>query len=274
MLDVMKKAGSITIYISLCLMVCGCTRSAAGVRESRYGMVPEQMARNLVITPEDSADKHKEEQPGLKSYPYEYSEAIRLFRTKNLLPDGSSVSLNGGDIENSDYCIVDIDGDNTEELLIRYNGSFSEDESRDEDAIPPDAFEAVYEYQPSTETCICELYEHKGIKYFAQGTALVPWNGSASLSDGSASMNIYEYDLSTDTYIYAGCTDCWDADMAPADPEDRQFPTELDLDEDKKLYALQYYSEYDSGYIYEKKDYDKLSDSLRGKAVSHSWRSI
>ncbi len=261
------------------LLLTGCTRSADLVRNTHYGVVPEntsalpgpdEYTRAPQVTPSSN-------EPEIISYSYEYDAALKKLKKDRLLPDGTSISMNSsGDIENTDFSITDIDGDNTEELMIRYNGSNTPQEDAGDEAYAAsgDAFEAIYEYRPDTETFFCQLYEHRDILYYDNGTAFVPWSGSRDLSDGSSSRNIYEYDPVSDTYIYVGFTDCWDMDFAEKNSAGDPFPEELDKDGDHKLYALSYYSEYETGYIYDEDDLNRLLKKLESRRIPHPWRSI
>lgn len=193
---------------------------------------------------------------------HQYADVLSQLICTYQLPDGEmleSVYEWNADMSDNSYAILDVDGDGREELVISYStGSMA------------DMFEAVYDYDPKTDTLTQELRVFPWVEYYDNGKLLAYASHNHSYGDFWP-VGLYQYDAGSNTYIQSAYVDTWDKNLWESiyDYETGGqilFPEELDTDHDGILYRIQEgdsedYLWSERSYRSNEEDYQKWYDS-------------
>lgn len=209
----------------------------------------------------DGSVNEKEELEKLRIR-HQYADVLSLLIGTYQLPEGEMAANAyewNADMSDNSYAILDVDGDGREELVISYStGSMA------------DMFEAVYGYDPETDTLTQELKVFPWVEYYDGGKLLAFASHNHSYGDFWP-IGLYQYDADSNTYKQSAYVDTWDKNLWESiyDYETGGqilFPEELDTDHDGILYRIQEgdpedYLWSDQSYRSNEEDYQKWYDS-------------
>lgn len=198
---------------------------------------------------------------------YQYAEILSRIVGICELPNGTNLQeMNDfyGNMSDNSYAILDVDGDGLEELLVSYST-----------ASMAGVFEAVYGYNPETDTITQELMCFPMLEYYDNGIVIAYASHNHSQGDFWP-LGWYQYDTASDTYQQIAYVDSWDKAISETffdyeKEEQLAFPTETDTDNDGILYNIQegdsenYSWNYDD-YHYNERDYQEWRNSYLGSA--------
>lgn len=188
-----------------------------------------------------------------------YKDAMVKLVEEHILPNGEVVYDAEGTVNY--YTVTDVDGDGSEELLIKFSGQMY--------AL------FIFEYRVETGewhedmTSANAVFYDNGVVY----SKLSHNHGRSSSLDDFWPYTIDKYDEASDSYVTVEVVDAWEKNhYSGPDPE---FPDALDLDGDGVLYY--FYAEkgnsYKPGVIMDKEEYQKWCQEQYGNAseVTFDW---
>lgn len=205
----------------------------------------------------DGSVNEKEELEKLRIR-HQYADVLSLLIGTYQLPEGEMAANAyewNADMSDNSYAILDVDGDGREELVISYStGSMA------------DMFEAVYGYDPETDTLTQELKVFPWVEYYDGGKLLAYASHNHSYGDFWP-VGLYRYDADQNMYVQIAYVDTWDKNAWESiydyeSETQKPFPAELDTDEDGILYNIRegdpedYIWSYQC-YRYNEEDYQK-----------------
>lgn len=193
---------------------------------------------------------------------HKYNGVLSQLVCAQQLPNGDMIeSPYDWNMEMTDnsYAIADIDGDGYEELVISYST-----------ASMAGMFEAVYGYNPETDTLTQEFMGFPSVTFYDNG--MIKADASHNQSYGEFwPFSLYQYNAASDSYLQVGYVDTWDTSFTATyyDYETETevpFPTDKDTDGDGILYNIQKgdpnnYSWDISDYQYNKNDFEEWYES-------------
>ena len=188
---------------------------------------------------------------------HKYNGVLSQLVCAQQLPNGDMIeSPYDWNMEMTDnsYAIADIDGDGYEELVISYST-----------ASMAGMFEAVYGYNPETDTLTQEFMGFPSVTFYDNG--MIKADASHNQSYGEFwPFSLYQYNAASDSYLQVGYVDTWDTSFTATyyDYETETeiaFPADKDTDGDGILYNIQHGDPQDyawdvSVYQYNKNDFD------------------
>lgn len=199
----------------------------------------------------EKVNAHQEYEKGMTDKEA-YHVALSNLSTQKELPTGESLKDDATyDPTQMIYGIYDYDCDGRYELLlIRVSES---DDTRT----------MIMEFDPDSATMRMEFDENSSlVTVYDNGVAFAGWSKNTGLGTSLWPYNIYNYDQTTDTFMYMGAVCCWDKEYKAKDQEGIEFPGEVDADGDGTIYTITYGTEYPYGYIYDNKDYQDFFGSI------------
>jgi len=247
----------------------GGSKSAPGSEPAPEESPSDNMSEIPVEEEDDSID-----------YPEQYDAAVKRVKENTTLPDGTKIKFTGlPDIEDTDFCVMDIDSDGVRELMVRYAGSnispgkeaTNAEISYMKSHAPEDAFIGIYEYKPRTRSYVCELFTQRDSLFYDGGVVISNITNYQNLARGGKSYDIYLYSSESDTYEKIGSVDTWDGFEHPEDYDNNPFPAQYDLDEDKIVYSISFGEDYPGGFIYDYDTLGKFEDALMTGRINPSW---
>lgn len=192
-----------------------------------------------------------------------YAAALQNLLDNLIMPDGTQVELDPfwEDRPNeNEFCIADVDGDGTEELIIALTTTYM-----------ADMREEVYEYNPVTRKMKKELQEFPYVTYLDNGMIFSWWSHNDSYGEDFWPYNMYRYDWINDEYVYMGCVTSWQKDFQP-----EGYPDDADVSGTGTVYSITYGEEYTGEYDYDQLQYDQFYERIFGMAneLELQWHQI
>lgn len=193
---------------------------------------------------------------------HKYNGVLSQLVCAQQLPNGDIIESPydwGAEMTDNSYAISDVDGDGYEELIISYST-----------ASMAGMFEAVYGYNPETDTLTQEFMGFPSVTFYDNG--MIKADTSHNQSYGEFwPFSLYQYNAASDSYSQVGYVDTWDISITDTfyDYESETevpFPTDKDTDGDGILYNIQKgdpnnYSWDISDYQYNKSDFEEWYES-------------
>lgn len=193
---------------------------------------------------------------------HKYNGVLSQLVCAQQLPNGDIIESPydwGAEMTDNSYAISDVDGDGYEELIISYST-----------ASMAGMFEAVYGYNPETDTLTQEFMGFPSVTFYDNG--MIKADASHNHSYGEFwPFGLYQYDVASDSYSQVGYVDTWDISITDTfyDYESENevpFPPDKDTDGDGILYNIQKgdpnnYSWDISDYQYNKNDFEEWYES-------------
>ncbi|MBD5532894.1 MAG: hypothetical protein HDQ98_11995 [Lachnospiraceae bacterium] len=180
-----------------------------------------------------------------------YAAALQNLLENMIMPDGTEVELDPfweNRPNENEFCIADVDGDGTEELIIALTTTYM-----------ADMREEVYEYDPVTQKMRKELQEFPYVTYLDNGMIFSWWSHNDSYGEDFWPYNIYRYDRVSDEYLYMGCVTGWQKEFQP-----EGYPDDVDVSGTGTVYSITYGEEYTGEY--DQLQYDQFYEEIIGMA--------
>lgn len=150
-----------------------------------------------------------------------------------------------------EYALIDIDGDEREELLLHVSGGTVAGEGL-----------VIYGYNPDTRELIIELSNYPYIiGAYDNGMLEIGLSHNQGLAgDVLWPYFLYQYDEETDTYKEVAQVDAWDGNTFPSGWQG-DFPDNIDTDGDKILYSIYKYGSGEDPEWVENSQYEEWHNS-------------
>ena len=155
-----------------------------------------------------------------------YRMALNNIINERFFPDGSEATsysdASYSDIYENSFCVYDIDGDGSDELIIKYNATFL-----------AGMVETIYDYDESTEAMRCELKCFPSLEYYENKYVIEKDSHNQSNSDFWPYV-LYKYDYSIDSYSSIAYVWAFDEEY----DYEGDFPYNVDTDRNGRVYYI------------------------------------
>lgn len=220
----------------------------------------DAIADTFEITPNQEENSSRTEQDEV------YRNLIKQMLDTGIFPATEGTQFDGSPYDNY-YCVMDIDDDGQDELLINFSNG----------TCMAGMVYYIYDYDRNTG----EVYiEHAGFPMMT-----VYDNGyikdEASHNHGRSNLDdfwpydLYKYDPESDKYVLAAQIDAWQSTFYGEGEVDPDFPTDKDLDGDGIVYYDMSEDYYTPTMIMDRSEYEKWCEQyIKGKEKEIRWSFI
>lgn len=160
------------------------------------------------------------------------------------------------DISESQFSVFDVDGDGTDELLLRWMcGGY------DEHAL------YVFEYDTEEDKWNLELQTETDTYFYDNGISQEMYFDDEGYQYSVPPYRIYRYDEETDLYTLEGSVDSMDRQECERRGGPDTFPYDSDTDDDGIVLMIDH-AGYDEGTFYQDADYQEFYEEIFGDSSS------
>ena len=156
-----------------------------------------------------------------------YIVILENMMLNHVFPDGSTVYVDAGTMSDNLFCLYDIDGDEREELFIRYTTTCMAGMS-----------EWIYEYDLITGELKEEFRGFPYCHYYYNGMLWEGYSHNQGLGPDFWPFRLYMYSPEQEKYVNVGSVEAWQKEYYPKDWNGKEFPDEVDRDGDGMVYAI------------------------------------
>lgn len=202
--------------VALCVGMIGCGKKETSESED-------------TPSAETSAEAEKEdEQLDINPQAREaYAAALNAIFSQNIWPDGKEIdgeytSYHAGDLSENKFAVCDVDNDGEDELILHVTT-----------ATMAGMFESIYAYDADTGSVVEKFTEFPDITYYDNGILKANWSHNQGYGMELWPFSLYQYDKTSDTYLYKGSVDSWEKEVYSDG-----FPSAYDTDGDGIVYLL------------------------------------
>lgn len=158
-----------------------------------------------------------------------YQLVVQQVSFEHVWPDGQEFTLNDGSfIENEKFCIMDVDGDGKDELMISVSQTCMAEMRM-----------SIYSYSEELDMVLDELSEFPVFKLYDHGYLQADWSHSQGLAGNAMwPYNLYRCDESGNEYMQIASVDAISRDFAEEAGVPEQFPADADKDNAGVVYLV------------------------------------
>ncbi len=256
----MKKLMAILWIVSM-LGLTACSTSSTGsssseIEETETEVVTETEAAletEAQTEPETETESEEEAVYDREAAIAAYQAALMEIYENQILPDGTEVGLQVGDITENVFSVCDIDFDGRDELLIEYTTC-----NMSSMAL------MVCDYDEESGSLYVELSEFPNAVFYDNGAVMAGLSHNQGFSGDFWPYVLYVYDAEQDQYVMEAYVEAWDKSLSEVNYDGSSFPDDADTDGDGIVYYVMaaYGESYDNPIDLE--DYTAWSESVMG----------
>lgn len=249
----MKKLSlfALTAALALSLAACGGEKAPETTPTPEPAPAPTETVAETAqpeapVETEDPALREKR----LAAYQF----ALQQFAFEHVWPDGEDIWFDGefGFMEDNFFAICDVDGDGSEELVLRLLT-----------APMAGMAEHVYGYDAEADAVYEELSGFPCIVYYTEGLAdLGISHNQGYAGDALWPYSAYRYNAETGVYDFAASTDAWSREMHP-----EGYPADVDTEGADAVYYVSEEYHHSSTQPISKSAFEAWKAEFYGSAV-------
>lgn len=272
LLAVSEKKGLILADLGDCFIsvnvLCGDGQTITAELLEKIAACFDFAVLKTVVTPEMNETLPTEPLPapeGSEAQLQAYRDALQFLYTDYSLPGGYEVGYDSVyDLSDNKFAIYDIDGDGSQELVIRYGTTYNAGNTC-----------AIYDYDEAADSLKEELIEYISVSLDESGNLIAGASHAHGLGSGGLlwPYTLYRYEPATDTYEQVVYVDTWEKQYYPQDFDGNPFPDVTDEDGDGVVYLL-YFPDAQAPQILDGAAFQNWEKDHRTKDVTLPWVSL
>ncbi|HBT65303.1 MAG TPA: hypothetical protein DEB10_11665 [Ruminococcaceae bacterium] len=214
----MKKVLNIILSMVLCVTLAACNNNPTANTKDTNENSLLTASPGAPAAASDTLSKSDNPVNNPDDMYHAYFTALENLIKNHIIPDGTDVEEQLGDMSENMFAVHDVDNDGKEELILLYSTT-----------ITAGMAGYVFAYDSKAGVLQTQLYEYPALAFYNNGIVKALWShNQGRAGDHFWPYNLYQYVPESDKYVLVGMVDAWDKNYAETDDQNNPFPGDID----------------------------------------------